>query len=237
MRNSAIYGVLCLLLALVATACSGANPVHFFNGFDFDVDATITSGGDTKTVTIAARGREDVEVFGKTTVEIKAGDGTVLSKREIEFLSKEERVDKQRELYNVLGAAALKRTEVAYGIAGSPATYTLSGVWHKVQITWFFEPPPDAISVEEGNQGMTLNALGYAGDGSWRTTVMQRIDKAREYKDDEVLGRSEPGRQLAKVRDIITTVLAHDPSKPDMSQIEAAYEELGFVYPPRLAKR
>ena len=226
-----------LLFTLVAAGCSGAHPVHFFNGFDFDVEATITGdAGETK-VSIPARERKDVEWFGPATVEVAVGDGTVLSSKKVDFLSKEERVDQQHELYNVLGSAALQRTEIAYGVAGTPSRYALTGEWHKAKIRWYFEPPPDAITVEEGNVGMTLNALDYAGDGSWRTTIDKAIERAREYKDDEVLGRSEPGRQLAKVQSVVLAVIAHDPAKPDMSEIKAAYEELGFVYPPRKAKR
>lgn len=227
-----LYG----LLLMMVSACSGANPVHVFNGFDFDVKASFSgSNGDT-TVTVPARGRVDVEVFGEATVKVTTTDDAVLSDHKVEFLSKEERVEQQRELYSVLGAASLIRTEIAYGSTGAPSTYRLRGSWNKPKIRWFFEPPPESIAVADSVAGMTLNALNYGGDGSWRATVMAAIAHAREYKNNEVLAKSEAQRDFGRIRPIVKAVLAHDPAKPDMAEIAAAYEEFNFVYPPRKAK-
>lgn len=220
-----------LALALVGLAALGAcsksdDHVHLLNGFDFPVTATITlESGDTETHKIPPRGRVTSSVKGKGTVKVVTESGDLVSENNARFGKADSDKKPCVRVFNVQGAAAIAREDVVFGTGFGTPDFALRAGWINDEyctVTWAFQDPPEAISVDRHSPGgRNIGWLHYVDDGSWLTSVNALLEDKGQFKD----------QSRGRAQRIVKAVVAHDPSNPALAEVEARFKKEGLVYP------
>ena len=163
--------------------------VQFVNGFDFYVTAKITNASGTTSVEIPANGRIGADLAGENTIELRPPNGTAMERQQYTFATRDKRKKRCQEYVNVLGAAAIIKEEIAYGIDINSAGTLLSGNRQvKVCPQWGFETkqPPDNVRVKgRNNYSTTEKWLHYIGEGDWRTSIESLLAKPPNPADQD----------------------------------------------------